>query len=335
MSDAGPKQRQRKAVATMTKAAAAFLQSLQPEQQVAAHASFDAEDRRSWTYLPGPRPGVALRDLDSHQRELAMVLLDSGLSAQGAESARAVMALEAVLRGLEEQQGSSGSDRRHPQHYWFRVLGEPGSREPWVWKVGGHHLNVHMTIVGDRVAGAPQFFGANPATVPSGHHHAGLRTLPQEEDLARDFLATLTPTQRDIAVTSVAAPGDIQTRRDPVVDRNTVSHGLYARDLRADQRDRLTKLIRLYLDRVIPEIADVAWQDIADAGIDNVSFQWAGSTEVKPGHGHYYAVLGPTFLLEYDNVQNTANHIHTVWRDLRNDWGEDLLAAHYAEHPHQ
>jgi Protein of unknown function (DUF3500) len=34
-------------------------------------------------------------------------------------------------------------------------------------------------------------------------------------------------------------------------------------------------------------------------------------------------------LLEYDNTQNDANHVHTVWRDRRRDWGEDLLAAHY------
>ena len=63
------------------------------------------------------------------------------------------------------------------------------------------------------------------------------------------------------------------------------------------------------------------------AGLDDLTFAWAGPEE--PGHGHYYAVRGPRLLIEYDNTQDEANHIHAVWRDLRGDWGEDLLAAHY------
>ena len=66
------------------------------------------------------------------------------------------------------------------------------------------------------------------------------------------------------------------------------------------------------------------------AGPDPTTFAWAGSLE--RGAGHYYAVRAPTFLLEYDNVQDDANHVHTVWRDLRGDWGADLLAAHHAGH---
>lgn len=322
------------AIAAMAAAATSFLRSLQPEQRKLAHESFDTAERTSWTYLPGARPGIALRDLATDQRELAMVLLNSGLSARGGRTAHAIMELETILGDLERQDGRPGSERRHPQHYWFRIYGDPGSSDPWAWKVGGHHLNVHMTIVGDRVAGTPQFFGANPAVVPAGHASAGLRTLPQEADLGREFLGLLTPSQREVAITSANPPGDIRTRHDPVADRSQLPPGLFARDMDPAQRARLTALIRLYLDRVVPEIADAAWHDIADAGIDHVTFQWAGSIVDSPGHGHYYAILGPTFLLEYDNVQNNANHIHTVWRDLRNDWGEDLLATHYAEHAH-
>src|SRR4051812_25644417 len=65
-----------------------------------------------------------------------------------------------------------------------------------------------------------------------------------------------------------------------------------------------------------------------DAGLDAITFAWAGSLERSDGH--YYALCGPTFLLEYDNMQDDANHVQSVWRDLRRDWGGDLLAAHYA-----
>ncbi len=57
-------------------------------------------------------------------------------------------------------------------------------------------------------------------------------------------------------------------------------------------------------------------------------FAWAGPEQ--RGEGHYYRVAGPTFLIEYDNTQDDANHIHSVWRDASMDWGTDLLASHYA-----
>ena len=89
---------------------------------------------------------------------------------------------------------------------------------------------------------------------------------------------------------------------------------------------RSSGLLRYYVDRVRPEVADAAWAQIADAGLAGVTFAWAGPE--TPGRGHYYAIRGPGFVVEYDNTQNGANHIHAVWRDLENDWGEDLLAAH-------
>ena len=68
-------------------------------------------------------------------------------------------------------------------------------------------------------------------------------------------------------------------------------------------------------------------------GVRGFEKRWAGPDE--PGRGHYYAVRGPRTLIEYDNTQNGANHIHAVWRDPTNDWGEDILASHYqaAHHP--
>ena len=103
------------------------------------------------------------------------------------------------------------------------------------------------------------------------------------------------------------------------------------RDLTATARADLERLIRHYLDRVRPDVAVAEWERIVDAGLDEVSFAWAGPEE--PGRGHYYAVRGPSLLIEYDNTQNGANHIHAVWRDLANDWGEDLLARHSGAAP--
>lgn len=313
-------------------AARAFVSSLDAAQRSQATAPFEAADRRRFTYLPGPRPGLALADMSGAQRAKAMELLATGLSAHGLANARAVMRLEEVLAAIERSVGRRGWERRHPEHYWFRVLGEPGGAQPWSWKVGGHHLAVHLTVVGEQVAGTPMFFGANPATVPEPHPQAGLRTLPDDEDLGRALVTALPPDRRVAAISSPVAPPDILTRHDPVADVREIPPGLAYAGMDGAQRKLLVRLVRHYLGRAIPDVAEAAWSDIERAGLDSVSFRWSGP--VEPGHGHYYAVVGPTFLLEYDNTQNDANHVHTVWRDLRRDWGEDLLAAHYRTHDH-
>ena len=159
--------------AAMREAAGALLAALGPEQRAAATAPFDTPDHREWTYLPGPRAGLSLREMDDAQRELAMRLLATGLSERGLATARDVMALEQVLGDLERGVGRPGWERRHPGHFWVRVLGTPDARAPWAWRVNGHHLAVHLTLVGDEVAGTPQFFGANPAVVPHEGHVDG------------------------------------------------------------------------------------------------------------------------------------------------------------------
>jgi hypothetical protein len=311
----------------MRDAAGALLAALRPDQLPSATAPFDTPDHRSWTYLPGSRPGLSLREMDDVQRSLAMTLLGTGLSAQGMTTAGDIMTLEAVLAELERGAGRQGWERRHPGHFWVRVLGAPERREPWAWRVNGHHLAVHLTVAGDHVASTPQFFGANPAAVPRGPQQ-GRRTLPLEEDLARDLVASLDAEQRAVAVVDPVAPADIATRRDPVADPQVVPRGLAHADMDATQRRALERLIRHYADRVTPPLADAAWQTMSGPDLPAATFAWAGG--LQRGDPHYYAVRGATFLLEYDNVQDGANHIHTVWRDLRSDWGADLLAAHHA-----
>ena len=313
----------------MRSAALALLDSLDEGQRARAGAPFDTADYRAWTYLPGERPGVALGELTARQRRHVLDLVDAGCGARGAADAREVMWTEAIRRGLAQTAPGSPADAYDDQRYYVRVFGDPAGDGPWAWRLNGHHLALHLTIAGGEVAATPQFFGAEPATVLDGPHR-GRRTLAAEEDLARDLLRALEPGQRELAITSPVAPRDILTRHDPVADPGRLARGLPYGDLTGDQRQLLTLLIGQYTGRVAGPVALRAWQDITDAGIERVAFGWAGGLE--HGEGHYYAVSGPTFLIEYDNTQDHANHIHSVWRDLRNDWGADLLALHYGSH---
>ena len=89
----------------------------------------------------------------------------------------------------------------------------------------------------------------------------------------------------------------------------------------------LKAVMQEYILRHRAEVVDRDFAQIEKAGLDKIVFAWAGGLEV--GEPHYYRIQGPTFLLEYDNTQNNANHAHAVWRNFENDFGDDLLKRHY------
>jgi len=313
----------------ITAAARAWLDGLDATQRADAVFPFDSSERFVWAYTPGTREGLAIRDMRPDQHALARAIVTASLSERTAAEVASVIALETVLGALERDGGRGGWTRRDPELYWFAVFGEPDAHAPWSWRVGGHHVAIHVTLADRQVIGStPSFLGANPAVVPTGPQ-AGFRALAGEESLARTLLAALTPDERKAAIVSDRAPADILTEHAAHADARSIPVGIRHRDLAPSGRANLERLIRHYVDRVRPDVARAEWERIVAAGLDEISFAWAGPGE--PGHGHYYAVRGPRLLIEYDNTQNGANHIHAVWRDLANDWGEDMLAAHYRE----
>jgi len=313
----------------MAEAARNFLASLTTEQQ--AKASFEWKDgeRQNWHFIPKPRKGLPLKELTPAQRPLAHALLGSGLSQRGYLKATTIISLEQILHELE--QGTGGRMVRDPELYYVSVFGKPGAKDAWGWRVEGHHLALNFTIVkGQHIAVTPSFFGSNPAEVRSGPRK-GLRVLAAEEDIARKLVQSLSEEQKKIAIYTNTAPSDIITGTNRNVQL-LKPDGLAMNKLTKQQAEMLWDLVQEYVRRNRAEVADKDLEKIQNAGLDKVYFAWAGS--VEPGKGHYYRIQGPTFLMEYDNTQNNANHIHAVWRDLQNDFGEDLLKKHYEQHPH-
>lgn len=309
-----------------------LLASLTPAQLGKIRAPFDIPEHKQWTYLPGPVPGLALTELTPVQQKLAERLVAIGCSERGTGDVWAVLDAEIIVRGIPdlppsgEWEGSVVGDR-----YFLRVLGDPSGTDPWAWRLNGHHLAIHVTLIDGAISFTPQFLGSNPAEVLTGPE-TGRRFLAAEQDLGFQLLHALEPGQLEVALVSPDAPDDILTRHDPVADASLLHRGLPYGDMNEQQRQLLSLLIGQYVGRAAGPIGLQTWQDITEHGIENLSFAWAGETTPGIGHRHYYSIAGPTFLAEYDNTQDNANHIHSVWRDLRNDWGTDLLAAHYAMH---
>jgi hypothetical protein len=310
----------------MSDAAIALLASLSTEQRSAIHFPFTHAERLNWHFIPRQRRGLPLRDMTGAQRDLARALLESGLSPHGSRKVDNIIALELVLRELGQNPRV-----RDPELYFVSIFGDPSDHRPWGWRFEGHHLSLNFTVVdGAPVAWAPAFLGANPAEVRAGSRR-GLRALAPEEDLARALVNSLDEDQRARAVVSSRAPPDIITGNARTIDPLEPA-GISIADLRPDQVDGLVRLIDEYLSRMAEELAASRRARIEASDLALIGFAWAGSLEA--GKPHYYRVQGPTFLIEYDNTQNNANHIHSVWRDFDGDFGRDLLREHYLDAPH-
>jgi len=312
----------------MIDAAKALMATLNADEKAQATLPFEDQERSSWHFTPSPHRGFTWEKMNTKQREAMLNLLSTGLSQQGLDKTKEIMALEAVLKELE---GRAADDRyRHPELYYFMLFGEPGN-EPWGWRYEGHHVSLNYTSVGDELSVTPAFMGANPAEVPSGPHK-GKRVLAAEEDRARELLAAFDQQQLETVLIADQAPEEIVTgmdRKAMMGEQEGLSYG----DMSHSQQQLLRKLVQLYLDNMESSVASEQLKQIEAESWDNIYFAWAGETERGTGKAHYYRVHGPSLLIEYDNIQNNANHIHTVWRDLKNDFGEDLLKKHH-DHQH-
>lgn len=320
------------AAARMAAAASAFLDSLSPELRAKAALPFDDPSRVDWHYIPRVRVGVAFKEMSDIQRTAAQALLRSALLSNGANKVEEIMALEAVLHEIEK---GPEPPRRDPLKYWIAVFGDPDAgtnAQPWAWKFEGHHVSLNFTGLHQHTAVTPSFLGSSPAEIPHGER-SGTRVLAAEEDLARELLALLSSDQRGAAILSETAPDDILARPGRSIE-DVDSSGLAVSAMTEPQRALVKRLLDVYAGNLRPDLADHERALISAAGFDHLRFAWMGSDQ--RGKGHYYRLSGPTFVIEYDNTQGNANHVHTVWRDRQREFGRDLLKQHYQEdHSHQ
>lgn len=315
-------QQARPAGADMVDAAGQFLTSLKDDQKAKATFPFDSKERLNWHFIPleangkSTRKGLSLEEMTPRQKQAALGLLHAGTSKLGATTAETIMSLEAILKSQEKK-----GPTRNPGWYFFTVFGTPSKTGSWGWRVEGHHLSLNFTLEGTQVVTAtPQFFGANPAEIKTGDAK-GKRILADSEDAARALFKALTDEQKKTAYHTKAFPEPKARSVTPDVGAPV---GLPAAKMTAEQRGLLHKLLKSYIGRMTPDVAAVEMKRAEDAGLGKVHFAYNGSTML--GEPHTYRVQGPTFVVEFLNVQsdaagNRANHIHSSWRRIEGDFG--------------
>jgi hypothetical protein len=322
-----------KSAANMTRAAGGFLDSLTPEQRARATFPFESDERMRWHFIPNetfPRKGLMIKDMNEAQRGLAHDLLRSGMSARGYLKVTSIMELEDILKAVE----AGGKFARNKEEYLFAIFGTPAAKGRWGWRVEGHHVSLRFAVVDgavtDQISSSPMFLGTNPAEVRDGDKK-GLRVLADEEDAARALVMALPAELQTQAIVNAVAPNDILTMNKnditPLADQ-----GVTYASLPAKQQEMLLRVIEAYTSNMEADIAAERLAKIKAAGMDKIRFAWLGETD--KGKKHYYSVQGPTFLIEYDNTQNNGNHIHSVWRDFKGDFGRDILREHLKEVAH-
>jgi hypothetical protein len=301
-----------------------FLDLLDTEQKSKAQYSLDDKERFNWNFVPIQRNGVCFRTFTPEQRAAGLAMLRASLSEQGYKKANSIMELENVLREIE---GRSLSDNyRDPLNYYITIFGTPSKEKPWGWRMEGHHLAINFSSVKNKIGSStPTFWGSNPGIVPKGEEK-GKEILKLETDLGFELCNSFSAEQKKKAVLAENAYPEI-TMTNKVKAQSIEPAGLAYREMNASQQKLFLRLLEVFIRNYQLDFSNKLMAKIEKAGIENLSFGWAGG--FSPGPGNYYRIQGPMLLIEYDNTQNNANHVHTAVRDLTNDFAEDILKEHY------
>jgi hypothetical protein len=309
--------------------ATVFLNTLTPELKSRTHyPKLEDPERYNLNFIPMERRGSTFHDFDENQKNAALALLRASLSEKGFDKTMGIIELEKILFVLENNKYKykDGTPWRDPLNYHFLIFGNPSPDGYWGWKFEGHHISLNFVSTSNRiVSSTPSFFGSNPA-VMEVRGHERKEVLKLEAELAFQLVNSLSTDQLKTARFSETAPEEIITRNHREV-QNIEPRGIGYDMLNEDQKATFMDLLNVFIDNYEPGFADNFREKIEKAGIENLSFAWAGSLE--PGAAHYYRIQGPVLLIEYDNTQNDANHVHSVVRDLTNDFGRDMLKEHY------
>ena len=283
------------------------------------------EAKRDWVYWPRFRVGLTLEFMTAEQRMLVHDFLQTSLSHVGYLRTVHVMQTEEILSLWEDVGLPRGNEK-----YWLVFFGTPSMEEPWAWRFEGHHVSLNVSVAPGSVRVTPTFFGADPAEMPQGPM-AGFRPHAEVEDLGRALVLSLSGSQQEVAILSDQPPLEIfatnlgRPRDDWDAWKQTLQpEGIAVADLRPEQRHMVQRLLNEVVATYRPEISE-AYLNTID--VDELSFAWMGSTQRR--EPHYYRLQGADFVFEYDNVQDNANHVHTVWRSKSGDFGDDLLPSHY------
>jgi len=311
------------ASAAIVASAQAVLATLDDAGKAKVQFPFDSTQKTRWSNLPSPmfqRNGLRLADLTAPQRAAVMTLLSVALSADGYRKVADIMHGDEVLRqtgggrGQGRGPGGSGGGPSFGENqYYLAFVGAPAIGTPWMLQFGGHHLAINFTLMGANATMAPSLTGAQPASYSI--EGRTVRPLGAENDKAFALVNALDPSQRTQAILNYRVPDLVL---GPGQDGRTIQpEGIRASALTPAQQNMLWDLVREWTGIINDAFAAPRMADIRSR-LNDTYFAWSGPT--TNGSAAYFRVQGPTLVIEYA-PQGGVDHIHTIYRDPRNDYG--------------
>jgi hypothetical protein len=326
--------------APIVDAARSFLEALdEPDQRAYAQQPFDSPHRRRWVnaFFHWMPPGVYLDDVGPAQREAAMRVIEASVSRAGFDEIRATMHSNQALGDFV----GYWTDTLREYAYVFTIFGEPSVETPWMWQIMGHHLDLHCTVIGDRIVFTPQFMATEMAEIDQGPY-AGRKLFEVQEQRGLELASSLSATQRSSAVLypsmlsrdlppELGRPTNGRHRAGAGQDNLVLPYqGLRADALAGEQRDRLMALVDSYLARWPDSHREYEREQVV-RHLDETWFAWIGDTRSAP---FYYRVHSPVILIELDhhpgilldNDEPEPFHVHTIVRTPNGgDYGMHLV----------
>ena len=308
----------------MQEAASSFYDNLDAKARNKALFHYLDGERIFWYYPPLNRHGLPLKDMTKELKSLVFTLLETGLSSDAFNQTLQIINHELILKELEIRENIK-TFVRDPERYYFTIFGNPKSKDPWGWRFEGHHVSIHFSIWSDKIISVtPLFLGVNPAEVKDGDSK-GLRILKKREDLAFELVNSMNKDQHHIATIYENTPKDIITYNSSRVTVPVVE-GISWDELKIGQQKLLKLLIAEYVKQVDPNLVKSKLEYLESNTLKSVKFGWAGG--INLGEAYYYRIHGQSLFIELDNYQSGANHVHSVWRDVENDFAQDVLRKH-------
>ena len=312
------------------KAANDFIELLNQEQKLETLFPFDTDERYNFHFVPIERKGITFNEMNPIQKIAAFNLLKTCLGENAFHKTKEIMQLDQLLKELEMRKPEDHF--RDTGNYHITIFGIPSAKTIWGWRFEGHHISFNFSFSKQTlISGTPGFLGSNPGIVLNGAQK-GKQVLKEETEMGFKLLTSLNEAQMNKTIIDSVAYKDIISFDKRVVLLKS-PEGIRYKELNKEQQQLMLQLISLYVHRYTKIFAEAMLKKIHANGLDDIWFAWAGDSHSMMGKGTYYRVQGPTFLIEYDNTQNNANHVHSVIRDLQNDFGGDELLKHYKSQP--
>lgn len=312
----------------MRMAAQDLVKVLYQEQIDQVMIPFADANRKDWNNLPThsfARQGLPLGEMNDRQKMALHALLQTGLSAQGYLKAQTIIRQDEQHRMDVFKEDGLITDRTMYGHdfYYLSIFGKPVQDETWGWRFEGHHLSLNFSISPKGISVTPLFVGVDPREIMEGPY-AGYSIMDEESDIAWRLINSLDQQQEATSRMEGEMPDDILTRQGNEPHTSKM-YGLVFSGMTAAQQNDLEMLVRAWVYNLHFALAEQEMQKIRKTGMEKLHFAWAGDKGQR--EAKYYRIHGPATLIEYDNRSYEQWHIHSLWRNLSEDFGKKIAAG--------